>query len=370
MSRRIGIVGGGLAGLYAAWLLERAGEDYLLLEARDRWGGRLLTVSPDPGTGPAPRIGAFDLGATWYWPAMQPELAGLVEGLALPAFRQHEEGELLVEGRSPGRVDRVPGFFGSPPSMRLADGMRGLVDALRTRLRRERLHLGQRAQAVSLQGERMAIEAVDASGRPVRHAVERVMLAIPPRLAHASLAFDVPLPAGVASDWRDSPTWMAPHAKYLAVYAEPFWRGRGLSGAARSQVGPMVEIHDASSPGGRAALFGFVGVPAAHRRQWPEASLRGLCRAQLGRLFGDHAAHPEQDWLQDWSLERFTATQADLHAAGHPERAAMQPQHGPWQGRLVGIASEWSPRYPGYVAGAVEAAALGVACVLGAGSGR
>ncbi|WP_246794748.1 hypothetical protein [Burkholderia perseverans] len=38
---------------------------------------------------------------------------------------------------------------------------------------------------------------------------------------------------------------------------------------------------------------------------------------------------------------------------------------GPWHDRLVGIASEWSPSYPGYVAGAVEAAGLGVAAPAG-----
>ena len=31
-----------------------------------------------------------------------------------------------------------------------------------------------------------------------------------------------------------------------------------------------------------------------------------------------------------------------------------------WQHRLIGVASEWSPNYPGYLAGAIEAATLGV----------
>ena len=54
----IAIVGGGLAGLYAAYLLQKAGADFVLVEARERFGGRILTVDE---TG-APADDGFDLG--------------------------------------------------------------------------------------------------------------------------------------------------------------------------------------------------------------------------------------------------------------------------------------------------------------------
>ena len=40
----IAILGGGLSGLYAAFLLEQRGIDYILLEARDRLGGRIAVA--------------------------------------------------------------------------------------------------------------------------------------------------------------------------------------------------------------------------------------------------------------------------------------------------------------------------------------
>ncbi len=174
------------------------------------------------------------------------------------------------------------------------------------------------------------------------------------------MRFEAALPAGDRSDWAACATWMAPHAKYLAAYPAPFWRGQGLCGGARSRSGPLVEVHDASGPEGPGALFGFVGVPAVQRARLSEASLRAMCRAQLGRLFGAEAAAPLEDWLQDWSREPFTATDADLVATGEHMPAAVQVRDGPWAGRLTGIASEWSTEFPGYVAGALDAARVGV----------
>ena len=55
---RIAIVGAGLSGLYAAYLLEQQGiTDYVLLEARDTLGGRIASApasgqpAPDAATG-------------------------------------------------------------------------------------------------------------------------------------------------------------------------------------------------------------------------------------------------------------------------------------------------------------------------------
>ena len=43
------IIGGGLSGLELAQMLETAGDDYLLVEGRDRFGGRILTEHHNAG---------------------------------------------------------------------------------------------------------------------------------------------------------------------------------------------------------------------------------------------------------------------------------------------------------------------------------
>ena len=81
---KVAIVGGGLAGLHAARLLHRAGVDFVLLEARDRFGGRILSVDESG----QPSEDGFDLGPSWFWPRMQPAIAALVAELGLAPSRK------------------------------------------------------------------------------------------------------------------------------------------------------------------------------------------------------------------------------------------------------------------------------------------
>lgn len=366
-AHRIVIVGGGLAGLYAAWLLERAGvHDYLLIEARAAPGGRIASLClPAPGadTAQAPASGTahcFDLGPAWYWPPLQGQLDALVRELGLETFPQHDAGDMVFERAAGEAPRRMPGYVSEPPSMRLLGGMGALVGALRRDIPPANIVTGQAVTRLQCGEGGVVVETQEASCR-----AERVLLAVPPRLAAARIAFSPTLPEALARSWSATATWMAPHAKYLAVYDAPFWREHGLSGEARSAPGPLGEIHDASLPGGEAALFGFFALPAQVRRSVPEATLRTLCRAQLARLFGARAATPTRDVIKDWAQEPWTATAADLvTTAGHGAAPPTAAATGPWQGRVLGIASEWSPQFPGYVAGAIESAELGVRAVL------
>lgn len=359
------IVGAGLAGVYAAWRLEQQGlRDHVLLEARDAPGGRIASLVVPAGSAPdgaAAGASRFDLGPAWFWPEQQPELAALVEHLGLERFPQHEAGDMMIERSPQAAPERYPGYATAPASMRLAGGMGALVDALRNTLDPGRIATGQTVSGMRIENGVVRLHCEDQAGRASAWNAAQVLLAVPPRLAAHTIAFDPALPPALIGQWRATPTWMAAHAKYIAVYDAPFWRGHGLSGEARSARGPMAEIHDASVPGGGAALFGFFGVPAQVRRSVGEDALRAHCRAQLARLFGPQAATPRTDAIKDWALDPYTSTAADLGPAGpHAAAPAATPASGPWAGRLVGIASEWSPRFPGYVAGAIEAAGNGV----------
>lgn len=361
----VAIIGGGLSGLYAAFMLEQAGIlDYVVLEARHSIGGRIASISAtDEQTSGS--IDRFDLGAAWFWPDHQPQLDRVVASLGLERFEQFSDGEGVLERNPAVPPTRIPtGHIGMQSSMRLVGGMGALVDAVYRRLDSNRVVTGLAVRRVSLVEDKIEIEGSSATGDVKVWRASHVMLALPPRLAEASIEYSPPLPPSLAKQWRATSTWMAPHAKYIAIYDKPFWRGRGLSGDAHSSCGPLGEIHDASMDGGSGALFGFFALSGSERQRLSEDALRLQCREQMVRLFGPEAAAPKKDIVKDWARDRWTSTPTDVDDGDHPFAPPASPSTGPWQGRLTGIGSEWSPRFCGYVAGAIEAATQGVTAFL------
>ena len=365
----IAIIGGGLSGLYAAFLLEQRGIDYILLEARDRLGGRIAVAKSSVDQNASSQSvenkksnDGFDLGPSWFWPEYQPQLSSLIEKLNLPRFAQFEDGDMMVERAANQLPIRTQGYQSSPPSMRLVGGMASLINTLYARLNPTRIIMGQIVKRVIKTERCISIESESSAeqmtaGQITTYQAQHVLLALPPRLAAANLLFEPALPLDLANEWQETATWMAPHAKYVAVYESPFWRNQGLSGSARSAVGPLTEIHDASLVEGNGALFGFFGVPAHIRQSVSEMELKAHCRAQLVRLFGAQAETPTAEYLKDWAQDSLTATLADANGAGqHAVAPNAKPNTGVWQDCLTGSASEWSESFPGYIAGAIDAA--------------
>ncbi|MGO9431029.1 FAD-dependent oxidoreductase, partial [Rhodoblastus sp.] len=131
------IVGGGLCGLAIAAHLRRRGETFELYEARQRLGGRILTV--DCKTSGL----AIDLGASWFWPDTQPLLTALLTDLGLDSYPQHDEGtalRLAEADRKPEKIDVAGGVHGG--ARKIAGGAQKTIDALRSQLPEERIHRG------------------------------------------------------------------------------------------------------------------------------------------------------------------------------------------------------------------------------------
>ena len=357
----IAIVGGGLAGLCAARLLSRAGADFVVLEARDRFGGRILTAEAQE----EPGDDGFDLGPSWYWPDAQPAMAALVAELGLDAFVQNSDGDVLFERMSREGVRRFRPVRDNLQSMRLVGGTTALIRALVGLLPRARLRLGSRVTAMSLTPESVMLTIEEADGTARTLSAGKVIAALPPRLLEATVSF-APAPAPEAiRRWRETPTWMAPHAKFVAFYDRAFWRDVGLCGTAQSLVGPMAEIHDATTASGKAALFGFVGVGAEQRAAVGREALSHACLAQFGRLFGLDALAPRGILFKDWAADPLTATAADRIPAGHPEPGNAPWVCGAWRERLILAGSETSQSEPGFLAGAVSAATVAAGTVMG-----
>jgi monoamine oxidase len=95
----VAVVGAGLAGLTAARRLAAAGRSVVVLEARDRVGGRTLNEAIGDGK-------VVEVGGQWVGPT-QTRILALIDELGLETFPTHTEGANLFERR--GRIRRYRG---------------------------------------------------------------------------------------------------------------------------------------------------------------------------------------------------------------------------------------------------------------------
>jgi monoamine oxidase len=347
-------------------LLQSDGVEFCLLEARDRLGGRILTTDVRGN----PSVDGFDLGPSWFWPDLHPAMMTTVAELGLETFPQHDEGDVLVE-RLPDRPpQRYAGFRQQARSMRVAGGVGALVQALAARLPKNFIRLGAQVTRLSLQDRGVVLTVRLPDGGEESFGADQVIIALPPRLLEATIAFEPAIESATRLRWRETATWMAPHAKFVALYDRPFWREAGLSGMAQSVVGPLAEIHDATTASGAAALFGFLGIGPDRRAAAGTAALTRGCLDQLARLFGPAAGKVSATLLMDWTADPLTATAHDRLGGAHPLPQQGPWVTGPWRGCLSLAGSETSTIAPGYLAGAMDAAQRAVAETLGRFAGR
>jgi len=342
------VVGAGIAGLTAARTLLSAGRTVSVHEARDRVGGRLLSVGDSDG--------AVDLGATWFWPD-EPQVQSLVAELGVRTFQQSLFGDALFEPDAHG-PQRISGNPIDCYSGRFSHGAQSLALRVADELPPGALRLSDPVAAVHVDDDGVTVHA--ASGAV---AADHVVLAVPPALAVDSIAFTPDLPARVRFLAEGTAVWMGAVVKAVAVYDRAFWREVGLAGAAVSHVGPFRELHDHSGPHARpAAIFGFADVKqlACGDSEQVAAAFTG----QLTRLFGPQAAAPLQVHAVDWSRERYTTPAAPSPRASTGTYSHPQLQE-PALGRLHWASTETAPAYAGHIEGALLAGASAADRIIG-----
>ena len=342
------IIGGGLSGIYAAFLLAAKKKSFVLLEARSRLGGRILSSEHQ---------GFFaDLGPSWYWPMINPKVNALIQTLGLKGYPQFETGLCRFQARD-GHTETIEGYPMEPPGWRLNGGMISLVKGLCARIPKNVTRLNHPVCEIQRldNGVRVTVGHHDQEPKCLLKA-SRIILAIPPRLAAGSILFTPDLSHNLTQAMLKTSTWMAGQAKFFALYDKADWREIGLSGQGFSYCGPLGEIHDGSSEASRPyGLTGFVGIPALRRKN-REGMIQAIL-TQLNLLYGQEAGQPVSVYYQDWASEEFTATEYDQRAAhNHPEYHPPSGKKSIWDDTFHFAGTETADHFGGYLEGALSSA--------------
>ena len=343
------IIGGGISGCLMARHLTERQHDFKLIEAQPYLGGRIQSTKQ-----------GFDLGPTWFWPH-QSSVKTLLSELNIESFTQYTQGDYVYQAGPNHPVQRGNDQQGML-SYRVSGGMAAIINGLQSCIPKDQVLLNSQVNNIYKQDDHQNTHwQVELENGDILSS-QHLWLAMPPRkIAQLFIAADqCSLSDELINHLQAQQTWMSAQAKFVAVYENPFWRDAGLSGQAFSHTGPMVEINDASGIStthhkGTAALFGFIGIPAANRQTLDQQQIIDACVTQLGKLFGEAALSPISTHYIDWASNEFIVTAADVaepsqHA--HYNQAAFETELENLNLNFIG--SEFSQSEPGYLAGAID----------------
>lgn len=402
------VIGGGFTGLSAATALCQAGRDVLLIEARDRVGGRVESRILADGT-------RIDTGGQFLCEDM-PEVTALAKAHGKTFVRPHFDGDIVFQ--PPMSLERGYAALAGVDALRermrawdLADpavqtmtvaewvarqdvdddvrnGFLRLVDGLWCRSASEIsfLYLASSDRRITNEifelefflAETMHALAEDLAatlsdrlllGSPVtriRHHGDGVeifcgdrcfeaacaIIAVPPVMARR-IVFEPALSArlaGALKGWGSGAV-----VKILIRYPRPFWRKRGQSGSIMWREPRGFFACDVSRGDGKGAIVVFIGGPAASRwHEEGEAALRAFLIDQLTVALGEEASRPSEielrDWVDDaWTGGAYSDVIVDLHSADAEDvlREGLP--------NLQFAASELALSFPGYIEGAIVA---------------
>jgi monoamine oxidase len=343
------IIGGGLAGTYAAYKMQNRKLPYLLLEAQAQLGGRILGQGDNLNS-----QHYYDLGPTWVFPH-QSQIQSLISQLDHKLYEQYATGDVLYHTYKTAPPKRVKGA-GYHQLYKIVGGAMSMINALQSQLDDTKVKLKHELTGITRVANQWQVSVLHA-GIEQRYAADQLILAMPPRIIAKYLLQKSWLSNALVNNLTLSQTWMSAQAKFLVSYPTAFWREQGLSGQLFSQVGPMIEVHDGSASNNQNyALFGFIGWPHELRNKMSEDQIKQACIQQLIECFGDIARDYTQCFLKDWGQDTYITTEQDrTEPSRHPSFQLAPHINELKQLNLHFVGSEFAQNDAGYLEGAIDA---------------
>lgn len=326
------IIGAGLSGLTTAYqLLQNGEEDFIILEGRDRIGGRVLTK------------GNIDLGPAWFQPNHQ-NLEQLLGHLGIEKFNQYSKGKSVLVYNTMAPAHYFESDQSQPSAYRIAGGSFHLIEKLAAFVS-DKIQLNTKVT-----GCNETEKGIEVSTEINSFLADKIIMTLPPKLA-VQLNYSPELPENLKGVMHETHTWMSNAIKVGVSYKTPFWREQEFSGTIIGQVGPVVELYDHTNADETAfSLMGFVNeglrdVSTADRR---ERILKYL-ETYLGDAVRNYITYEEKDWSKD----SFTSCSS-------LKSVYMSPKYGNevfssfyMNDKLLFSGTETSPYFGGYLEGAI-----------------
>jgi len=334
------IIGAGLTGLTLARNLEQQGRQYLVLEARDRIGGRIHTHKTENG----PKV---ELGATWFFPNFK-TLYKLLKNINVQLKEQFMKGNTLHEN---GETQKPRKIYSSASNdmFRISGGTSNIIKTIHDNLtNKNNVLLSQQVKRISMKGSGMEVETTAGSV----FKCNKVVTTIPPQLLYYSVQFEPKLPENLSQIMRKTHTWMGDSVKGVVTYDNAWWKDQGFSGGLYSNNGPVVQMYDQSDENG-AALVGFLEDSSADKSQ--EQRKKAVIQ-QLIRVFGEKAANYKEYRDTAWKHEPFTMPPVVPRLSRHSNVGHRIYQESYMEGRLYIGGTESSSYAGGFMEGAVFSA--------------
>ena len=209
------IVGAGLTGLTLAYLLQKQNVEFLILEARDRIGGRIHTVG-EKGTCP------LEMGATWVGQDQQ-YLLNLLAELKLEVFEQLIGQHAIYEqsSMSPAQLVTLPS--NPSPSLRIKGGTNTIIEALTDTISRDSIRINHVVTHI-MHGD-STVKIMTNQGIVT---AKKIVSTLPPHLLQ-TMTFEPALPNELLEAVQNCHTWMGESIKIGFRFKKPLARsGRSL----------------------------------------------------------------------------------------------------------------------------------------------
>ena len=305
-----------------------------------------------PGTAPwtSPEAAALDVQSVGSWIAERgmTQEASFLTGLAIRGIYGEEAGQVSLVDLL-GEIWGVGGDFntaiGSAQSTRFVGGPQQLSESLSDELG-DSVKLSSPVTLIKTGKAGTTVHTESTSFKA------KQVIVTAPKSVTAAIRFEPVLPAAYIQYFQRQPAGST--VKVQVVYDSPFWRTSGLSGSVISDTGPIEIVYDNSPPDGiPGVLVGFAeGNEGRSLFGLSTEERKALTLSNLVRYFGPKAANPIDYYDLVWGHEIYSGGAYGSFNPPGVITSLGKAVSGP-VGNVRFAGADYSPKWPGYMEGAI-----------------